>query len=81
MIKSERQKLLVLLQDYINDITSSDLFSNEAFAKKFPVDYIDLPELILKIMWVKETIKKVRKSSQFLREDNMISSIKKFLLG
>lgn len=59
MLKLERQNFLLLLIDYINDVSSVDFFSQDKIEKKFPFEFIDLPEIILKIMWIKEILEKV----------------------
>lgn len=59
ILKPERQNFANLLYDFVNDLSSIDFTSRNAVLKKFPPEIINLPDIILKIMWIKEIIDKV----------------------
>lgn len=59
LLKSERQNFANLLYDFVNDLSAIDFTSRNAVLKKFPPEIINLPEIILKIMWIKEISDKV----------------------
>ena len=58
MLKQERQNLLVSLQDYIHDLSTTDIHSGNASTTNIPENF-DLPDSIVEIIRLRETCNRV----------------------
>lgn len=67
ILKTQRQNFLILLQDYINELSSTDFSSFDVITEKFPTDIFNLPEIVLKMIRLKEIGSRVNKFIIFFK--------------
>jgi len=60
MLRPERQNLLVLLRDYVQDLSTMDWNSNDTAAKSLS-EHLDFPDIIVEVIRIKEISNKVWK--------------------